>query len=134
MGLNALLIIYNGPSSLTTIKKYEWLYISIGFLFPLPFALYPLLQTNNVVPFYGDADQWCWFSKQNSIYGIYLWFAILWIVFLSNLICLVLTARHFSIASKTLNSPFHSNARLFVLIVAFLKIKNNQILHLLSEE
>ncbi|KAI8911884.1 hypothetical protein EDD86DRAFT_246126 [Gorgonomyces haynaldii] len=89
MGLNALYILYNGPSSLATIKKYEWLAILIGFTSPLPFALVPLFM-------YGDAQNWCWFTKQNTLYGIYLWFMWLWILFAFNLVCLFFAMRHFS--------------------------------------
>ena len=95
MGANALFIIYNGPTSLRWIKKLELYYILIAFTFPLPFALYPLLNTLNGARYFGDADQWCWFSKSTSIYGIYLWFILLWIFFAFNLIALFLTAQHF---------------------------------------
>ncbi|KAJ3271101.1 hypothetical protein HDV01_007038 [Terramyces sp. JEL0728] len=111
MGFNTVYLIFF-KGSVEKIQKFEPYMILVSFIFPIPFALYPMFGKPLGIPMVGDVDTWCWISKQHAVYQIYLWFAILWIIFVLNLLILAATVWAIKKNEKALNQPVQQNSRM----------------------
>ncbi|KAJ3307809.1 hypothetical protein HDV04_002535 [Boothiomyces sp. JEL0838] len=86
--------------------------ILASFVIPIPFALYPLFGKPMGISMVGDVDTWCWISKAHAVYQIYLWFAILWIIFVFNLLILAATIWAIKKNEKALKQPVQNNSKM----------------------
>jgi hypothetical protein len=82
-------------------RPYEWIvnlhrrvYLPIVVIAPMLLIFVPYLLTDGKGPrFYGDAKLWCWISEDFVLYRFYLFYILLWIIFLFNLIIFLLVGR-----------------------------------------
>ncbi|KAJ3144622.1 hypothetical protein HDU89_008127 [Geranomyces variabilis] len=111
LAANLLLVVFfRGRTD--TIRKYELRLALFAYGWPLIFALLPLVIKGTAAGgqrLYGDSNLWCWIVSDYPEYQIGFFYAVLWLVFVFNLISYVLVFRVISSSGKALET-YNPNA------------------------
>ncbi|KAI8902927.1 hypothetical protein BC833DRAFT_2297 [Globomyces pollinis-pini] len=117
-----LLLILKAVYSRTRIQnplvKYESVAILFGYILPIPFATYPLLERFNGKTIFGNVGIWCWYSSKSPVFQIIFFYGPVWIVIISNAIVIAITWHSFKRAEH-LKRLEYVTKRMVAFLIAF---------------
>ncbi|KAJ3016219.1 hypothetical protein HKX48_004161 [Thoreauomyces humboldtii] len=92
LAYNLLLVVFfKGRTD--TVRRNEIPLAIFAFGWPLIFAIVPLFITGSAGKIYGDSNIWCWVKSDYPAYSIGMFYAVLWCVFLFNIVAYILVGR-----------------------------------------